>query len=184
MRLYVSQLPFETALSSSFLVAGSSDAAAQFDDDIEPLRILLIDHESTQCSSFSEGLREHGFCVDIANGDNATAAAPLRGDYALILLNSMRPGPAGVSAVQSIRRKTDAPLLVLTERDDVASRMAGLEFGASDYRFSRSGAGCLSGRPARPDPRGRVNLPRQPCRIFLNETFLTGAPIGIHQTDP
>ena len=133
MRLYVSQLPFETALSSSFLVASSSDGAAQFDDDIEPLRILLIDHESTQCSSFSEGLREHGFCVDIANGDNATAAAALRGDYALILLNSMRPGPAGVSAVQSIRRKTDAPLLVLTERDDVASRMAGLEFGASDY---------------------------------------------------
>ncbi|MGJ7529764.1 winged helix-turn-helix domain-containing protein [Variovorax sp. GB1P17] len=135
MRLYVSQLPFETALSSSFLGASSngSSGAAQFDDGIDPMRILLIDHQSTQCGSFSEGLRKHGFSVDVANGDNATANAALSQDYALILLNSMLPGPAGVSAVQSIRRKTDAPLLVLTERDGVAARMAGLAFGASDY---------------------------------------------------
>lgn len=135
MRLYVSQLPFETALSGSFLGAGRAGggAMAHLDDEVDPMRVLLIDHQSTQCRSFSEGLENNGFTVDIATGDNATANAALAGDYALILLNSMRPGPAGFNAVQALRRKTDAPLLVLTERDSVAARMAGLELGASDY---------------------------------------------------
>ncbi|MET3498227.1 winged helix-turn-helix domain-containing protein [Variovorax boronicumulans] len=132
MRLYVSQLPFETALSGSFLGAGGA-ALAQIDDDVDTLRVLLIDHQSTQCRSLSEGLERNGFSVDIATGDNATANAALAGDYALILLSSMRPGLAGFSAVESIRRKSDAPLLVITERDSVAARMAGLELGASDY---------------------------------------------------
>ena len=129
---YVSPLPFETALSGSFLGTGAA-SIAQLDDDIDPLRVLLIDHQSTQCKSFSEGLERNGFCVDIANGDNASTNASIAEDYALILLNSMRPGLAGFSAVQTIRRRTDAPLLVLTERDSVAARMAGLELGANDY---------------------------------------------------
>jgi two-component system copper resistance phosphate regulon response regulator CusR len=132
VRLYVSQLPFETALSGSFLGAGDV-GAGQTDDHLDSPRILLIDHQSTQCKSFSEGLERSGFSIDIATGDNATANAALASDYALILLNSMRPGLAGFSAVQAIRRKTDAPLLVLTERDSVAARIAGLELGASDY---------------------------------------------------
>ena len=118
MRPYVSQLPFETA---------------RRDGGTDPLRVLLIDHQSTQCKSFGEGLERNGFAVDVASGDNATANASVAEDYALILLNSTPPGLAGFSAVQAIRRKTDAPLLVLTERDSVAARMAGLELGASDY---------------------------------------------------
>lgn len=118
MRPYVSQLPFATA---------------RRDGGTDPLRVLLIDHQSTQCKSFGEGLERNGFAVDVASGDNATANASVAEDYALILLNSMRPGLAGFNAVQAIRRKTDAPLLVLTERDSVAARMAGLELGASDY---------------------------------------------------
>jgi two-component system copper resistance phosphate regulon response regulator CusR len=129
VRPYVSQLPFETALSGSLLGTGG----AQIDDDIDSLRILLIDHQSTQCKSFSEGLERNGFSIDVATGDNATANATLAGDYALILLNSMLPSLAGLCAVQAIRRRTDAPLLVLTERDSVAARIAGLELGASDY---------------------------------------------------
>jgi two-component system copper resistance phosphate regulon response regulator CusR len=132
VQLYVSQLPFETALSGSFL--GTGDAStAQLDEDPDPLRVLLIDHQSTQCKSFGEGLERNGFAVDIASGDSAAANALVAEDYALILLNSMRPGLAGFSAVQTIRRKTDAPLLVLTERDSVAARMAGLALGANDY---------------------------------------------------
>lgn len=145
MRLNVSQLPFETALSGSFLGAGHA-SAAQIDDEIDPLRILLIDHQSTQCRSFSEGLESNGFAIDIATGDNATANAALAEDYALILLNSMRTGHAGFSAVQAIRRKTDAPLLVLTERDSVAARIAGLELGASDYLVKPFSLSDLLGR--------------------------------------
>lgn len=135
MQLYASQLPFETALSGSFLGTGHLGDAdiPPRDDAAGPLRVLLIDHQSTQCKSLSEGMERNGFAIDIATGENATANAALAGDYALILLNSMRPGQAGFSAVQAIRRKSDAPLLVLTERDSVAARMAGLELGASDY---------------------------------------------------
>lgn len=132
MRPSASQLPFETTLSGSFLGTHRS-RVVQLDDDIVPERILLIDHRSSLDESFSEGLERHGFLVDIASGDDAITNSAVAGDYALILLNSMRPGLAGLNAVQSVRRRTDAPLLVLTERDSVAARMAGLELGASDY---------------------------------------------------
>jgi two-component system copper resistance phosphate regulon response regulator CusR len=132
VRLYVSPLPFETALSGSFL--GTSHArSAELDEDMDPMRVLLIDHQSTQCKTFNEGLERNGFTVDIVNSENATVNPAIAQDYALILLNSMRPGQDGAHAVRTIRRKTDAPLLVLTERDSVAARMAGLELGANDY---------------------------------------------------
>ena len=132
VRLYVSPLPFETALSGSFL--GTSHArSAELDEDMDPMRVLLIDHQSTQCKTFNEGLERNGFTVDIVNSENATANPVIAQDYALILLNSMRPGQDGAHAVRTIRRKTDAPLLVLTERDSVAARIAGLELGANDY---------------------------------------------------
>ncbi|HEX7863945.1 MAG TPA: winged helix-turn-helix domain-containing protein [Variovorax sp.] len=132
MRLYVSPLPFETALSGSFL--GTSDArGALLDEDVDSMRILLIDHQSTHCETFNEGLERNGFSVDIVNGESAASNPAIARDYALILLNSMKPGLDGVHAVRTIRRRTDAPLLVLTERDSVGARMAGLELGANDY---------------------------------------------------
>lgn len=132
MRPSASQLPFETTLSGSFHGISRS-RAVQRGDDIDAERILLIDHRSSLDESFSEGLEQNGFLVDIASGDDAITNSAVAGDYALILLNSMRPGLAGLNAVQSVRRRTDAPLLVLTDRDSVAARMAGLELGASDY---------------------------------------------------
>ena len=64
MRLYVSPLPFETALSGSFL--GTSHArSAELDEDMDPMRVLLIDHQSTQCKTFNEGLESVGYFMPL-----------------------------------------------------------------------------------------------------------------------
>ncbi len=96
-------------------------------------RILLVDHRSSFSESMNQALRKRGVSIDIAHGINAAATPALTRGYSLVLLNYLQPGAAGLNAVRSIRRRTDAPLLVLTERDSVAVRMAGLELGASDY---------------------------------------------------
>ncbi|SDY33804.1 two-component system, OmpR family, copper resistance phosphate regulon response regulator CusR [Variovorax sp. YR266] len=97
------------------------------------MRILLIDHQATQYRTFNEGLERNGFSVDTVNSENAVTSSAIAEDYALILLNSVRPGVDGLHALRVIRHKTNTPLLVLTERDSVAARMAGLELGVNDY---------------------------------------------------
>lgn len=132
MRLLDSQLSFETKLSNSLL--GIDEIRFErIDEDIDATRILLVDHRSSFCQSMNDALQKRGLLIDVARGTLAAATPALARGYSLVLLNSMQPGLAGLNAVRSIRRKTNAPLLVLTERDSVAVRLAGLELGASDY---------------------------------------------------
>ena len=132
MRLLDSQLSLEPESSGS-LIEVSTGPVKRPAEDIDVTRILLVDHRSSFCDSMNEALQQRGVMIDIARGNNAAATPALARDYSLVLLNSMQLGSAGLSAVRSIRRKTNAPLLVLTERDSVALRLAGLELGASDY---------------------------------------------------
>jgi two-component system copper resistance phosphate regulon response regulator CusR len=132
VRLLDSQLSFETKLSNSLL--GIDEIRfKRTDEDIDATRILLVDHRSSFCQSMNDALQKRGLLIDVAHGTLAAATPALARGYSLVVLNSMQPGLAGLNAVRSIRRKTNAPLLVLTERDSVALRLAGLELGASDY---------------------------------------------------
>ncbi|WP_418129145.1 winged helix-turn-helix domain-containing protein [Variovorax sp. 278MFTsu5.1] len=132
MRLLDSQLSLENESGGSFPGASKGRVKGPA-EDIDATRILLVEHRSSFCDSMNEALQQRGLLIDTARGTNAMETPALARDYSLVLLNSMQLGAAGLSAVQSIRRKTNAPLLVLTERDSVALRLAGLELGASDY---------------------------------------------------
>jgi two-component system OmpR family response regulator len=80
------------------------------------------------------GLEREGYAVDVAgDGDEAVWAAH-EAPYDAIVLDTMIPGPDGFEVCRRLRKDGCwAPLLLLTARDSVEDRVAGLDAGADDY---------------------------------------------------
>ena len=98
------------------------------------MRLLLVEDYPPLQKSVAKGLREAGFAVDLAdNGDDGLWLA-LHNDYDVIILDLMLPGMDGMSILRRIRQEgRETYVLILTARDAVADRVAGLGAGADDY---------------------------------------------------
>jgi len=98
------------------------------------VRILLVEDDRKAARVLKKGLEEEGFVVDLAlAGDEADALA-LVNDYDLILLDWLLPGKPGIEVCRDLRaHRVATPILMLTARDAVADRIAGLNTGADDY---------------------------------------------------
>jgi two-component system copper resistance phosphate regulon response regulator CusR len=98
------------------------------------LRILIVEDELETARMLAKGLREHTYAVDAAgDGDEAIYKAKVN-DYDLILLDVMLPGRDGFAVCRELRAAgMITPVLILTARDAVADRVAGLDTGADDY---------------------------------------------------
>jgi two-component system response regulator QseB len=98
------------------------------------VKLLIAEDDPMIGASVERGLRLAGFAVDRTTDGNAAAAALSTGDYALLLLDLGLPGQDGLSLLRELRRKNDPlPVLVITARDAIADRVAGLNLGADDY---------------------------------------------------
>lgn len=97
------------------------------------MRILVIEDEARTAEYLQKGLTESGFVVDVATTgtDGLHFAAEMQ--YDAILLDVMLPGADGWSVIQSIRLRSNTPVLFLTARDEVSDRVKGFELGADDY---------------------------------------------------
>ena len=82
----------------------------------------------------AKGLREAGYIIDVAHdGESASFQAAIT-EYDGVVLDVMLPGKNGFQVCQELRGSgLDVPVLMLTARDDVESRVAGLDGGADDY---------------------------------------------------
>lgn len=82
----------------------------------------------------AKGLREQSYAVDwTGDGENALYLASIN-DYDLIILDVMLPLKDGLEVCREVRASGSAvPILMLTARDQVESRIAGLDMGADDY---------------------------------------------------
>ena len=98
------------------------------------MRILLVEDEPAAADLLLKGLREQSFAVDwAADGEAAVYQASVN-DYDLILLDVMLPLKGGFEVCREIRAGgSSVPILMLTARDAVADRVAGLDTGADDY---------------------------------------------------
>jgi two-component system response regulator MprA len=107
--------------------------SARLKSPAEKTRILLVDDDYRLLTTLSRGLSLRGFDVDTA--ESAGKALPLLEAYAsdILILDVAMPGIDGVSFCRLIRDRFSLPILMLTARDDVADRVAGLEAGADDY---------------------------------------------------
>jgi DNA-binding response OmpR family regulator len=96
---------------------------------------ILIAEDETRISSFVEkGLRANGFAPTVASDGNEAVLLALSGQFDLVILDLGLPVKHGLEVLEELRRK-DArlPVVVLTARDSVRDKVAGLELGADDY---------------------------------------------------
>jgi len=98
------------------------------------VRILVVEDEEKMASLLARALREESHAVDVAgNGEDALWMATAT-PYDAIVLDVMLPGLDGLEACRRLRgRGVWTPVLILTARDAVADRVAGLDTGADDY---------------------------------------------------
>ena len=98
------------------------------------MRLLLVEDDEMIGAAAREGLRQEGHAVDwVRDGAQAEAAAA-NGVYDLVLLDLGLPRRDGLTVLRSLRaRGHEVPVLIITARDAVADRVAGLDAGADDY---------------------------------------------------
>ncbi|MBV9578255.1 MAG: response regulator transcription factor [Chloroflexi bacterium] len=98
------------------------------------MRILLVDDEVKFSTVLRSGLEEHGYAVDLAHdGEHGYQLASIE-PYDLVILDVMLPVVDGLQVCRRLRAdRCNTPILMLTARDAVDDRVAGLDCGADDY---------------------------------------------------
>ena len=99
------------------------------------MRILVVEDDRKVARFVQQGLCEEGHTVEIApDGAEALKLALGEPGYDLIILDVMLPGRDGFGVLKALRaRKLPVPVLMLTARDSITDRVAGLDLGADDY---------------------------------------------------
>jgi two-component system, OmpR family, response regulator len=98
------------------------------------LRILVIEDESRILSFLQRALEEDGFGVDGADNGSDGLERALRGAYDLVILDLLLPRLDGLSVLRELhRRRPDLPVVIVSARGDMPTKLRGFEFGATDY---------------------------------------------------
>src|SRR5246127_1839512 len=98
------------------------------------MRLLLVEDDPRIARFVAKGLREQAYAVDVAGtGEEALYQAAVN-TYDLVILDVMIPGRDGFAVCRELRKSGKRmPILMLTARDAVEDRIAGLDHGADDY---------------------------------------------------
>jgi two-component system OmpR family response regulator len=111
------------------------------------MRVLVVEDEIKMAGLVRRGLVEEGLAVDVANcGEDALVRATAT-RYDAIVLDVMLPGISGFETCRQLREGgTWSPVLMLTARDSIDDRIAGLDGGADDYLTKPFSLGELNAR--------------------------------------
>ncbi len=99
------------------------------------MRLLLVEDDNHVAAALSAVLARHGFAVVHArSGEQALQALVREGDgFGVVLLDLGLPDQDGYEVCGKIRKRTSTPVIMVTARSDVRSRIHGLNLGADDY---------------------------------------------------
>lgn len=98
------------------------------------MRLLLAEDERYLSSALCEILSKQKYDVDPVYEGESALAYIRSGVYDLVILDIMMPKMDGIAVLRTIRsEKNPIPVLMLTARDEVQDKVAGLDFGADDY---------------------------------------------------
>jgi two-component system, OmpR family, response regulator MprA len=99
------------------------------------VKILVVDDERTVRESLRRALELEGYEVELASdGDEALYRLGSNGEPDAVILDLLMPGTDGLEVCRRLRRDgRRVPVLMLTARDEVENRVAGLDAGADDY---------------------------------------------------
>ena len=135
------------------------------------MRLLLVEDDSMLGSALQRVLQQESFAVDwVQDGDEAVLALNAL-PYDLVLLDLGLPGKCGLEILHGLRkRRASVPVIILTARDAVSDRIAGLDSGADDYMVKPFDPDELSARI-------RALLRRRDGRI---EPLITFGPLTLN----
>lgn len=98
------------------------------------MKILIVEDNKTISNFISKGLKEEGHVVSQANDGESGLEMALGGDFDFMILDVLLPKMDGIHVCEAVRReKTQLPIIMLTAKDSVENRVAGLDAGADDY---------------------------------------------------
>jgi two-component system OmpR family response regulator len=128
------------------------------------MRVLVVEDDPKLAALLGRGLREEGVATDVTSrGEDALWMAGST-DYDALVLDVMLPGIDGFEACERLRADgVTAPVLMLTARDAIEDRIAGLDGGADDYLVKPFAFGELLARLRALARRGPVA--RQPVLV-------------------
>lgn len=96
-------------------------------------RILIVEDEEKIARFVTLELEHEGYQVEHAADGRTAVDLALERDYDLILLDVLLPQLNGMEVLRRIRKHKDAPVIMVTARDAVMDKVAGLDAGADDY---------------------------------------------------
>jgi len=96
-------------------------------------RVLVVDDDARLADSLRRALSYEGHAVEVAADGPAALVAARERPPDLVVLDVMLPGIDGVEVCRRLRAGSDLPILMLTARDAISDRVAGLDAGADDY---------------------------------------------------
>lgn len=98
------------------------------------MRILVIEDDATLGNALQEFLTRQGYAVDWLQEGGQVVGTLIGRPYDLLLLDLNLPGKSGLDILRELRAGGETlPVLILTARDSVDDRVAGLDSGADDY---------------------------------------------------
>jgi two-component system, OmpR family, response regulator len=143
------------------------------------MRVLVVEDEVRMANVIKRSLTKEGLATDVAtDGDEALMMASAV-DYDAIVLDVMLPRRSGFDACQALReRGVWSPVLMLTARDGVEDRVAGLDCGADDYLVKPFALAELHARLRSLVRRGR---PERPAVLQVGDLRLDPARREVHR---
>ena len=111
------------------------------------MRILVLEDDHKVATFIQRGLEEEGYAVDVLYDGLQAGVQTQSIDYDAAVLDLMPPAPSGLQVLRDIRaKKRELPVVVLSARDSLEDRVAGLDAGADDYMAKPFALAELSAR--------------------------------------
>ncbi len=98
------------------------------------MRILVVEDEARIRAFLAKAFEAEGFAVDVVESGELGIERALTGRYEFVILDLMLPGRDGLDVLRELHRhQPTLPVLILSARSDLATKLRGFELGAVDY---------------------------------------------------
>lgn len=157
-------------------------------------KILLVEDDAKLARFVELELKHEGYEVAKAADGQAGVDAALSQEFDLVLLDLMLPVLSGMEVLRRIRRQKDVPVIVLTARDAVMDKVAGLDAGADDYVTKpfaieellariRTALKRREGRDATPQKESVLVAHGVSLNVERHEVTVKGEPVALTQRE-
>lgn len=98
------------------------------------MRVLLVEDDALIQDAMMSALKDNGYAVDCLNNGALVAGVVEHQDYDLLILDLGLPNVDGLTVLEQVRKlKKQLAIIIVTARDDIGSRLSGIDGGCDDY---------------------------------------------------